>query len=282
MRQGGRQGAYDPGEGERPARRITPTAEAADLAGCDTVIEAVFEDSTLKHKVFQEIENVVEPDALLCSNTSTLPITALAEGVQRQSDFIGLHFFSRSTRCRSSSHQGERTGEEALARAFDLVRRINKTPIVVNDSRGFFTSRVIGTSSTRASPWSARASSPRPSSRRRPRPAIRQGPLPDGRADADPAAEDPQRVQAGRRGVGGTWAPHPPRPSSTAWSTSSAGPRRSGGAASTSTAGRQARALWPGLREHSPSRAARSVRDMQERMLFSRRWTPSGFWRRAC
>ncbi|GHI03172.1 hypothetical protein Scel_14930 [Streptomyces cellostaticus] len=74
--------------------RITPTAEAADLAGCDAVIEAVFEDTTLKHKVFQEIEAVVAPDALLCSNTSTLPITALAEGVERQTDFIGLHFFS--------------------------------------------------------------------------------------------------------------------------------------------------------------------------------------------
>ncbi|MEU4980948.1 3-hydroxyacyl-CoA dehydrogenase NAD-binding domain-containing protein, partial [Streptomyces sp. NPDC021969] len=74
--------------------RITPTAGVADLAGCDAVIEAVFEDTSLKHKVFQEIEHVVAPDALLCSNTSTLPITALAEGVERQGDFIGLHFFS--------------------------------------------------------------------------------------------------------------------------------------------------------------------------------------------
>ncbi|WP_190175544.1 3-hydroxyacyl-CoA dehydrogenase NAD-binding domain-containing protein, partial [Streptomyces nitrosporeus] len=74
--------------------RITPTADPADLAGCDVVIEAVFEDTALKHKVFQEIQHIVEPDALLCSNTSTLPITVLAEGVERQADFIGLHFFS--------------------------------------------------------------------------------------------------------------------------------------------------------------------------------------------
>ncbi|MFC5901644.1 3-hydroxyacyl-CoA dehydrogenase NAD-binding domain-containing protein, partial [Streptomyces zhihengii] len=125
--------------------RITPTAEAADLAGCDVVIEAVFEDTALKHKVFQEIQDVVEPDALLCSNTSTLPITTLAEGVERQADFIGLHFFSPVDKMPLVEIiKGERTGDEALARAFDLVRRINKTPIVVNDSRGFFTSRVIG------------------------------------------------------------------------------------------------------------------------------------------
>ncbi|EST38370.1 3-hydroxyacyl-CoA dehydrogenase [Streptomycetaceae bacterium MP113-05] len=125
--------------------RITATADPQDLAGCDAVIEAVFEDPALKHKVFQEIEDVVEPDALLCSNTSTLPITALAEGVQRQEDFIGLHFFSPVDKMPLVEIvNGARTGETALARAFDLVRQIRKTPIVVNDSRGFFTSRVIG------------------------------------------------------------------------------------------------------------------------------------------
>ncbi|HET6635732.1 MAG TPA: 3-hydroxyacyl-CoA dehydrogenase family protein, partial [Streptomyces sp.] len=125
--------------------RITPTADAADLAGCDAVIEAVFEDPALKHKVFQEIQDVVAPDALLCSNTSTLPITALAEGVKRQQDFVGLHFFSPVDKMPLVEIiKGRETGDEALARAFDLVRQIRKTPIVVNDSRGFFTSRVIG------------------------------------------------------------------------------------------------------------------------------------------
>ncbi|MFC9955623.1 3-hydroxyacyl-CoA dehydrogenase NAD-binding domain-containing protein, partial [Streptomyces prasinus] len=109
--------------------RITPTAEAGDLAGCDAVIEAVFEDTALKHKVFQEIQDVVAPDALLCSNTSTLPITALAEGVERQSDFIGLHFFSPVDKMPLVEIiKGGRTGDEALARAFDLVRQINNTP----------------------------------------------------------------------------------------------------------------------------------------------------------
>ncbi|WP_046509219.1 3-hydroxyacyl-CoA dehydrogenase NAD-binding domain-containing protein [Streptomyces odonnellii] len=125
--------------------RITPTADPADLTGCDVVIEAVFEDPALKHKVFQEIQDIVAPDALLCSNTSTLPITLLAEGVSRPADFIGLHFFSPADKMPLVEIiKGGRTGDEALARAFDLVRLIKKTPIVVNDSRGFFTSRVIG------------------------------------------------------------------------------------------------------------------------------------------
>ncbi|MFG2717805.1 3-hydroxyacyl-CoA dehydrogenase NAD-binding domain-containing protein [Streptomyces sp. NPDC048416] len=125
--------------------RITPAADPQAVAGCDAVIEAVFEDTALKHKVFQEIQDIVEPDALLCSNTSTLPITGLAEGVSRQADFIGLHFFSPVDKMPLVEIiKGGRTGDEALARAFDLVRQIKKTPIVVNDSRGFFTSRVIG------------------------------------------------------------------------------------------------------------------------------------------
>ncbi|MFG3259692.1 3-hydroxyacyl-CoA dehydrogenase NAD-binding domain-containing protein [Streptomyces sp. NPDC048172] len=125
--------------------RITPTADPRDLAGCDVVIEAVFEDTGLKHKVFQEIQDIVAPDALLCSNTSTLPITALAEGVTRQRDFIGLHFFSPVDKMPLVEIiKGGETSDETLARAFDLVRQIRKTPIVVNDSRGFFTSRVIG------------------------------------------------------------------------------------------------------------------------------------------
>ncbi|RCG21467.1 3-hydroxyacyl-CoA dehydrogenase [Streptomyces diacarni] len=125
--------------------RITPTADPQDVAGCDAVIEAVFEDPALKHKVFQEIQGIVAPDALLCSNTSTLPITDLAEGVERQRDFIGLHFFSPVDKMPLVEIiKGRETGDEALARAFDLVQQIRKTPIVVGDSRGFFTSRVIG------------------------------------------------------------------------------------------------------------------------------------------
>ena len=126
--------------------RITPTADAADFKGVDFVIEAVFESQELKHKVFQEIEDIVEPNALLGSNTSTLPITGLATGVKRQEDFIGIHFFSPVDKMPLVEIiKGEKTSDEALARVFDYTLAIGKTPIVVNDSRGFFTSRVIGT-----------------------------------------------------------------------------------------------------------------------------------------
>ncbi|MEV4128779.1 3-hydroxyacyl-CoA dehydrogenase NAD-binding domain-containing protein [Nocardia sp. NPDC049707] len=126
--------------------RIKPTADVADFAGVDFVIEAVFENTELKHKVFQEIEDTVTPDALLGSNTSTLPITGLATGVKRQEDFIGIHFFSPVDKMPLVEIiRGEKTSDEALARVFDYTLAIKKTPIVVNDSRGFFTSRVIGT-----------------------------------------------------------------------------------------------------------------------------------------
>jgi 3-hydroxyacyl-CoA dehydrogenase/enoyl-CoA hydratase/3-hydroxybutyryl-CoA epimerase len=126
--------------------RITPTASPEDLAGCDLVIEAVFEDPSLKAKVFAEIAPYVADDALLCSNTSTLPITELAEGVDRPADFIGLHFFSPVDKMPLVEIiRGKETSDVTLARAYDIVQQIRKTPIVVNDSRGFYTSRVIGT-----------------------------------------------------------------------------------------------------------------------------------------
>jgi 3-hydroxyacyl-CoA dehydrogenase/enoyl-CoA hydratase/3-hydroxybutyryl-CoA epimerase len=139
-------GRMTPDRGAEVLARITPTADYADLAGCDLVVEAVFEKVSLKHEVFREAEQVVRPDALLGSNTSTLPITGLAEGVQRKQDFIGLHFFSPVDKMPLLEIiRGEHTSDAALARALDYAKQIKKTPIVVNDSRGFFTSRVIGT-----------------------------------------------------------------------------------------------------------------------------------------
>jgi 3-hydroxyacyl-CoA dehydrogenase/enoyl-CoA hydratase/3-hydroxybutyryl-CoA epimerase len=126
--------------------RITPTDDPAAADGADMVIEAVFEDPAVKAQVFAEIEPHLAPDALLGSNTSTLPITGLAEGVSRPSDFIGLHFFSPVDKMPLLEIiKGEATSDETLYRALDVAKQIKKTPIVVNDSRGFFTSRVIGT-----------------------------------------------------------------------------------------------------------------------------------------
>ena len=126
--------------------RIQTSESDADLAGCDLIIEAVFEDRELKAKVSLAAQKVVGADAVIASNTSTLPISGLACAVPDQSKFIGLHFFSPVEKMPLVEIiKGTNTSEETLARGFDFVLQIKKTPIVVNDSRGFFTSRVFGT-----------------------------------------------------------------------------------------------------------------------------------------
>ena len=126
--------------------RITATDNPADAKGADLLIEAVFEDPALKHKVYAEIEPFMAEGSLLASNTSTLPITGLAEGISRPADFIGMHFFSPVDKMPLLEIVvGEQTSDAAIAKAVDVALQIKKTPIVVNDSRGFFTSRVIGT-----------------------------------------------------------------------------------------------------------------------------------------
>ncbi|USQ85329.1 3-hydroxyacyl-CoA dehydrogenase NAD-binding domain-containing protein [Streptomyces phaeoluteigriseus] len=252
--------------------RITPTADVQDLAGCDAVIEAVFEDTDVKHQVFQEIQEVVSPDTLLCSNTSTLPITVLAKGVERPQDFIGLHFFSPVDKMPLVEIvKGEKTGDEALARAFDLVRQIRKTPIVVNDSRGFFTSRVIGR-------------------------FIDEGVALVGEG-IDPASVEQAAAQAGyparvlslmdeltltlprrireetRRAVeaaGRSWESHPADAVVDRMIDEFGRPGRSGGAGFYDYVDGRRAGLWPGLREHftDPAKQPADLTEMMERMLF--------------
>jgi 3-hydroxyacyl-CoA dehydrogenase/enoyl-CoA hydratase/3-hydroxybutyryl-CoA epimerase len=125
---------------------ITPTANAENLDGCDLIIEAVFENRELKAKVTQEAEQFMDKEGVFASNTSTLPITGLSKASKNAEKFIGLHFFSPVDKMPLVEIiLGEATQDETLARAFDYVLQINKTPIVVNDSRGFFTSRTFGT-----------------------------------------------------------------------------------------------------------------------------------------
>jgi 3-hydroxyacyl-CoA dehydrogenase/enoyl-CoA hydratase/3-hydroxybutyryl-CoA epimerase len=122
------------------------TTDYKDFAGCEMVIEAVFEDRALKADVTKKTEAVIGKDALFASNTSTLPITGLAEASSRPANFIGLHFFSPAEKMPLVEIiVGQKTSPATLARAMDFVRAIGKTPIVVNDSRGFYTSRVFGT-----------------------------------------------------------------------------------------------------------------------------------------
>lgn len=125
---------------------IYPTADIQHLEGCDLIIEAVFEDMALKHSITHEFENCLNAGGIWATNTSSLPITQLAEASKQPAHFIGLHFFSPVDKmplveviC------GEKTSEETLAKAADFVRQIGKTPIVVNDSLGFYTSRVFAT-----------------------------------------------------------------------------------------------------------------------------------------
>ena len=126
--------------------RITPTADYAALKDCDLVIEAVYEDRKVKYDVVAKIQAVVGDKAILGSNTSTLPITTLASEFKDPARFVGIHFFSPVDRMMLVEIiLGKQTGDKALAVALDYVRAIRKTPIVVNDSRGFYTSRVVGT-----------------------------------------------------------------------------------------------------------------------------------------
>jgi 3-hydroxyacyl-CoA dehydrogenase / enoyl-CoA hydratase / 3-hydroxybutyryl-CoA epimerase len=125
---------------------ITPTASAADLQGCDLIIEAVFEKRDVKAQATKEAEPMLAPGGFFASNTSTLPITGLAQATSKPEDFIGLHFFSPVDKMQLVEIiKGKETSAETLARAYDYVLQIGKIPIVVNDSRGFYTSRTFGT-----------------------------------------------------------------------------------------------------------------------------------------
>lgn len=126
--------------------KIKATADAADLAGCDLVIEAVFESRDLKANVTREAEPQLAEGGFFASNTSTLPITGLAQASRRPEKFVGIHFFSPVDKMKLVEIiRGQATDDETVARAFDYVQALGKVPIVVNDSRGFYTSRTFGT-----------------------------------------------------------------------------------------------------------------------------------------
>ncbi|MBV8564461.1 MAG: enoyl-CoA hydratase/isomerase family protein [Methylobacteriaceae bacterium] len=125
--------------------RIQATPDYAALAGCDLVIEAVFEDRAVKAEATRKAEAALGADAIFASNTSTLPITSLAETSGRPEQFVGIHFFSPVEKMMLVEIiKGAKTGSRALAVALDYARAIRKTPIVVNDSRGFYANRCVG------------------------------------------------------------------------------------------------------------------------------------------
>jgi 3-hydroxyacyl-CoA dehydrogenase/enoyl-CoA hydratase/3-hydroxybutyryl-CoA epimerase len=249
---------------------ITATDQVADLAGADLVIEAVFEDPALKHKVFAEIEGVVAPDALLCSNTSTLPITLLAEGVSREADFVGLHFFSPVDKMPLVEViKGEKTGDLAVRRALDVVRRLRKTPIVVNDSRGFFTSRVIGTFTNEGISMLAEGVPPA---------SIEQAssqagyPAPVLQLMDELTLTLPRKIRneyrAAAEASGQTWEAHPADVVIDRMIDEFGRPGRSGGAGFYKYADGKRTGLWPGLSAFARPDVAIPFEDLKERLLF--------------
>ncbi|TCK26900.1 3-hydroxyacyl-CoA dehydrogenase NAD-binding domain-containing protein [Pseudonocardia endophytica] len=258
-------------KGDALLGRITATDDYADLAGCDVVIEAVFESVALKQEVFAEAAKVVNPDALLCSNTSTLPITELASGVERPDDFIGLHFFSPVDKMPLVEIiKGERTNDAALAKAFDLTLGIKKTPIVVNDSRGFFTSRVIGTFINEGVAMIAEGIDPQ---------TIEQAssqagyPAPVLQLMDELTLTLPRKIrEETRKGVeaaGGTWTPHPSDAVIDRMVDEFDRKGKSSGAGFYEYENGRRTRLWPGLREQfGATNHDVDLHELSERMLF--------------
>jgi 3-hydroxyacyl-CoA dehydrogenase / enoyl-CoA hydratase / 3-hydroxybutyryl-CoA epimerase len=253
--------------------RIHPTAEPADAQGADLVIEAVFEDPKVKAQVFAEIEPHLADAALLGSNTSTLPITGLAEGVSRPADFIGLHFFSPVDKMPLLEIiKGDQTSDETLYRALDVAKQIGKTPIVVNDSRGFFTSRVIGTfineglamltegvPAATVEQASSQAGYPAP---------VLQ--LTD-ELNMELSARIRKAYKDAVEAEGGTWQPHPGF-AVVDHMLEAGRPGKLRGAGFYEYADGRRTGLWPGLREAFPpveDPSTISLRDLEERMLFA-------------
>jgi 3-hydroxyacyl-CoA dehydrogenase / enoyl-CoA hydratase / 3-hydroxybutyryl-CoA epimerase len=253
--------------GEALLGRITPTADYDDLAGCDMIIEAVFESVPLKQEVFREAMKIVNADALLCSNTSTLPITELAAGLDRPGDFIGLHFFSPVDKMPLVEIiRGDRTGDAALAKAFDVTVGMHKTPIVVNDSRGFFTSRVIGTFLNEGVAMLAEGIDPQ---------TIEQAsaqagyPAPVLQLMDELTLTLPRKIREETRAAAGErWVPHPADAVIDRMIDEFERPGRSGGAGFYSYADGKRAGLWPGLRtEFGADRHDVELAELSERML---------------
>lgn len=138
-------GRLDAAQRDQTLARVKTTTDMAELAGCGIVIEAVFEDRAVKADVTRRAEAAMDADAIFATNTSTLPITGLAEVSSRPAQFVGLHFFSPVEKMPLVEViRGEKTGETAIAHAMDFVKRIRKTPIVVNDCPAFYANRAFG------------------------------------------------------------------------------------------------------------------------------------------
>ncbi|MGH3957742.1 3-hydroxyacyl-CoA dehydrogenase NAD-binding domain-containing protein [Mycobacterium sp.] len=251
--------------------RIHPTADANDAADADLVIEAVFESVELKHKVFAEIEPVVALDAVLGSNTSTLPVTELASGVKRVEDFIGLHFFSPVDKMPLLEIiKGRKTSDATLAKAIDLAMQIGKTPIVVNDSRGFYTSRVIGTFINEAIAMLGEGVEPASIEHAGSQAGYPAPPLQlSDELNMELMAKIAKATREGVEAAGQTYTPHPAE-AVVAKMIELGRPSRLAGKGFYEYADGKRVGLWPGLRETFNSGSSQApLQDMIDRMLFA-------------
>ena len=252
--------------------RIVATDNMQDVKGADLLIEAVFEDPALKADVYSQVEPLLADNALLGSNTSTLPITGLAQGVSRPKDFIGLHFFSPVDKMPLLEIVvGEETSDETIARAVDVALQIKKTPIVVNDSRGFFTSRVIGTFIGEAAAMLGEGI---------PAPSIEQAALQSGYPTGPLALFDEVSLTLGRRireasreaaaAEGWDFPEHPSYPIVDKMVLEFERGGRAAGAGFYDYADGKRVELWPGLVEHfgGPVQPEIPFEDIKDRMLF--------------
>ena len=257
-------------QGEALLARINPADAPTAAAGADVLIEAVFEDPDVKAQALKEIEPQLAPDALLGSNTSTLPITGLAQNVSRPEDFIGVHFFSPVDKMPLVELvRGERTSDQTVYRALDFVKQIGKTPIVVHDSRGFFTSRVIGTFINEGIAMLAEGVPPA---------SIEQAssqagyPAPVLQLSDELNLKLIRRIRlAAQRAAGDSWVAHPADAAVDRMLDELERPGRLEGRGFYEYADGRRVGLWPGLRDAFPPVAdpsALSLRDLEERMLF--------------
>ena len=252
--------------------RILPTTSLAHLAGSDLVIEAVFENADLKRTVLAQAEKVVEPGALLSSNTSMLPVTELATAVTRPEDLLGLHFFSPVDRMSLLEIVvGDKTSPVALARAVDFARQIGKVPIVVNDSRGFFTSRVIGKFLDEGMAMVGEGIPPATVEQ-----AAAQAGYPMGALALmdDLTLTLPREIREETRlGVeagGGVWSPHPAEAVLDRMIDELGRTGRSGGRGFYDYDGGRRTGLWPGLGDaFGRTRTSTPLAELSERMLFA-------------
>lgn len=259
-------------EADAVVARITATDQVDRLAGVDFVVEAVFENAALKARVFTDIDAAVGPQAVLGSNTSTLPITSLAAAVERPEDFVGVHFFSPVDRMQLVEIiRGGSTSDATLAKAFDLVRQLGKTPIVVNDSRGFFTSRVI---IARLNEAAAMVGEGLPAA------SIEQAALQTGYPAGALQILDEltltlprdvrEEARAAADAAGEDWTPHPGHAAfDRLIEEGRVGRAGGGGFYDYDEQGRRA-GFWPGLVEQFPAAAeVPPLRDISERLLFA-------------